>query len=83
MNDWMPTLAAAAGEPKLVEKMKEGYKANNKDWKVHLDGFNFMPYFQGKVEKGPRESYIYFGMDGTSGSKSRWQETRHINSFKR
>lgn len=28
MNDWMPTLAAAAGEPELVEKMKNGYTVN-------------------------------------------------------
>ena len=79
MNDWMPTLAAAAGEPKLVDKMKNGYKANDKDWKVHLDGYNFLPYFEGKVEKGPRESYIYFGMDGTLNAV-RWNDFKaHFN----
>jgi arylsulfatase len=65
MNDWMPTLAAAAGEPDLVAKMKAGYTANGKEWKVHLDGYNFLPYFKGEVDKGPRDSYLYFGMDGT------------------
>ena len=38
---------AAAGEPEIKEKLKEGYSANGpKDWKVHLDGYNFLPYFQ-------------------------------------
>lgn len=61
--DWMPTLAAAAGAPNLVEELKSGRSMNHKDWKVHLDGYNFMPYFKGQTSKGPRESYLYFGMD--------------------
>ena len=79
MNDWMPTLAAAAGESDLVEKMKDGYNANGKDWEVHLDGHNFLPYFRGEVEKGPRESYLYFGMDGTLNAV-RWNDFKaHFN----
>jgi arylsulfatase A-like enzyme len=79
MNDWLPTLAAAAGEPEIVQKMKEGYEANNKEFKVHLDGYNFLPYFKGEVEKGPRESYIYFGMDGTLNAV-RWNDFKaHFN----
>ena len=79
MNDWMPTLAAAAGESDLVEKMKNGYAANGKTWKVHLDGYNFLPYFSGKVDEGPRESYLYFGMDGTLNAV-RWKDFKaHFN----
>jgi arylsulfatase A-like enzyme len=64
-EDWMPTLMAAVGEPDIVKKlMKGGYKANGKEWRVHLDGYNFLPYFRGEVEKGPRESIIYFGQNG-------------------
>jgi arylsulfatase A-like enzyme len=44
----VPTYLAAAGVPDIVEKLKNGYKANGKEWKVHLDGYNFDPYFQGK-----------------------------------
>ena len=36
--DWMPTLLAAAGEPGVKEKLLEGYRAGDKDFKVHLDG---------------------------------------------
>src|SRR5262245_27634244 len=39
-NDWMPTLAAIAGEPQLVEKLKKGYTANGIAYKVHLDGYD-------------------------------------------
>ncbi|NMS37832.1 sulfatase-like hydrolase/transferase, partial [Vibrio parahaemolyticus] len=63
-QDWLPTLLAAAGVPDVKEKLAEGYKANGKEWRVHLDGYNFMPYFEGKEEKGPRESLLYFTSNG-------------------
>ena len=63
-EDWMPTLLAAAGEPDIVEKLKKGYEANGKTFKVHPDGYNFMPYFQGEVSEGPREEIFYFGQGG-------------------
>jgi len=43
---------------------KEGYKANGKNWRVHLDGYNFKPYFEGKAEKGPRREIYYFAASG-------------------
>ena len=65
-EDWMPTLLAAAGVPDVKEKLasKNGYKANGKDFRVHLDGYNFMPYFQGKEEQGPRHEIMYFAASG-------------------
>ena len=63
-EDWLPTLVAAAGEPNVVDKLKEGYKANGKTFKVHADGYNFVPYFKGEVKKGPREQILYFGAGG-------------------
>ena len=63
-EDWMPTLLAAAGEPNIVEKLKEGHKANGKTFKVHADGYNFMPYFKGDVKDSPREEILYFGQGG-------------------
>jgi arylsulfatase A-like enzyme len=63
-EDWMPTLLAAAGEPNIVAKLKEGYKANGKSFKVHADGYNFLPYFKGEEKKGPREEIFYFGQGG-------------------
>ena len=77
--DWMPTLAAAAGEPDLVAKMKKGYRAGKETWKVHLDGHNFVPYFKGEASAGPRENYLYWGMDGSLNAV-RWRDFKaHFN----
>jgi arylsulfatase len=62
--DWMPTLLAAAGEPNIKKKLLKGYQANGKQFKVHLDGYNFLPYLTGKEKKGPREEFFYFSDDG-------------------
>jgi arylsulfatase len=62
--DWFPTLCAAAGIPDIKEKMAKGFSASGKTFKVHLDGYNFLPYFQGKQKAGPRESIYYFDQSG-------------------
>ena len=49
-TDMLPTLAAAAGEPDIVEKLKKGYKSGNKTFKVHIDGYNLLPFLKGEVE---------------------------------
>jgi arylsulfatase len=64
LQDMIPTFAAAAGEPDLVEKVKKGYKIDGKTFKVHLDGYNFLPFLKGDAEKSPREGFIYWSDDG-------------------
>jgi arylsulfatase len=63
-EDWLPTFMAAAGEPDIIEKLKEGYTANGKEWRVHLDGYNFLPRFKGGEEKAPRDEILYFDPEG-------------------
>ncbi|PIB35704.1 arylsulfatase [Reichenbachiella sp. 5M10] len=63
-EDMMPTLVAAAGEPKIKEKLLKGYKANGKTFKSHLDGYNLMPFFEGKVAEAPRKEIFYFDAGG-------------------
>lgn len=63
-EDWMPTLLGAAGVPDIVGKLKKGHKANGKTWKVHLDGYDFGPYFRGESQKGPRDEIYYFAATG-------------------
>jgi arylsulfatase A-like enzyme len=63
-HDWLPTFLAMAGEPDIVNKCKDGHKAANKTFKVHIDGYNLLPYLIGKVNKGPRAGFIYFDDDG-------------------
>ncbi|MGE0266349.1 MAG: arylsulfatase [Candidatus Obscuribacterales bacterium] len=62
--DWMPTLVAAAGDPDVTDKLLKGYKVGDKTFKVHLDGYNCLPYLTGKAEKSPRENFFYFSDDG-------------------
>jgi arylsulfatase len=63
-TDVLPTLLAAAGEPDIVEKLKKGYKAGNKTFKVHIDGFNLMPFLKGDVKENPRKGFMYWSDDG-------------------
>ena len=64
LQDFIPTFAAANGEPDLVEKVKKGYEIGDKTFKVHLDGFNLMPFLSGKEDKSPRDGFIYWSDDG-------------------
>ncbi len=72
-EDWMPTLLAAAGVTDVVEKLKQGYKANGKTFKIHADGYNFLPYLMGEEKKGPREQILYFGQGGELNAV-RWKD---------
>jgi arylsulfatase len=63
--DWLPTFLAIAGEPDIKAKLKAGgVSAIDRTYKVHLDGYNFLPYLTGKDEKGPRKEIFYFSDDG-------------------
>ncbi|KPK42117.1 MAG: arylsulfatase [Phycisphaerae bacterium SG8_4] len=62
--DWLPTLLAAAGVPDVKERLMKGHRAGNMTYKVHLDGYNFLPFLTGRAKKGPREEFFYFSDDG-------------------
>ena len=63
-EDFLPTFAAAAGEPDIVAKCAKGYTAGNKTFKVHLDGNNLVPYFKGEEKESPRTNFLYWSDDG-------------------
>jgi arylsulfatase len=63
-TDMLPTLAAAAGDPNVVEKLKKGYKAGNKTFKVLIDGYNLLPFLKGEVKENPRKGFLYWSDDG-------------------
>lgn len=63
-QDMLPTLAAAAGEPDIVEKLKKGHKCGDKSFKVHIDGYNLLPFLKGEVQENPRKGFLYWGDDG-------------------
>ncbi|MEZ5553115.1 MAG: arylsulfatase [Pseudomonadales bacterium] len=58
--DWMPTIAAAAGDPDLKAKLRKGMRIGRKDARLHLDGYNFLPYLTGAEPNGPRREFHYF-----------------------
>ena len=65
-HDWLPTLLAAAGDPDVSEKLKKGIgrRRRRTEYKVHIDGFNLLPYLTGEVETSPRRGFFYFSDDG-------------------
>ncbi len=63
--DWLPTYLAAAGDADIKEKLKKGgVEAIGRTYKVHLDGYNMLPFLTGKEEKSPRKEIFYFSDDG-------------------
>jgi arylsulfatase len=60
-EDVLPTVLAAAGVPDIVAKCKAGYTAGEKTFKVHLDGFNQLPYLTGETKQSARNQFIYYG----------------------
>ncbi|MDW3139317.1 sulfatase-like hydrolase/transferase, partial [Vibrio sp. 1288] len=64
LEDFFPTLVAAAGDTKVKDELLKGKKVGKINYKVHLDGYNFLPYLTGKEEKAPREEIFYFSDDG-------------------
>jgi arylsulfatase len=63
-EDWMPTLLAVAGVADIKEKLKTGFPAGKRTFKVHLDGYNMLPYFQGQSSESPRREFFYTNDDG-------------------
>jgi arylsulfatase len=63
-QEWLPTLLPAAGEPDISEKLLSGHKIGDKTYKVHIDGYNLLPYLTGKVKEGPRKFFFYVSDDG-------------------
>lgn len=75
--DWAPTILAAAGVPDIKEKLKNGHTAGDKKFKVHLDGYNFVPNLTGQEAKGPRDEVFYFTDDGDL-SAMRYQDWKVV-----
>jgi len=63
-QDWFPTLLAAAGNPNITEQLLKGTGPGGMTHKVHLDGYNLLPYLEGKEPHSPRHDFYYFDDDG-------------------
>src|SRR6476469_3243259 len=62
-EDWVQTLVAAAGDPDIKSKLLQGYEANGKAFKVHLDGYDQHDLLSAQ---GPdkRREFFYWTDDG-------------------
>lgn len=64
-EDMLPTLMAAVGEPDIKEKLLAGnVEAIGRTYKVHLDGYNLLPFLKGEEESSPRSEFVYWTDDG-------------------
>jgi arylsulfatase len=63
-EDMLPTLVAAAGNPEAKEQLLKGAKIGDRNYKVHLDGYNLLPAFKDGAA-WPRREFIYWTDDGS------------------
>jgi arylsulfatase len=63
-HDWLPTFLSMAGEPDIIRKLQQGHGVGGKKFKVHIDGYNLLPFLTEKGTRSPRKGFIYFSDDG-------------------
>ncbi len=63
-NDWFITLLAAAGAADIADRLRAGTELNGVSYRVHLDGFDQLPYLTGEVDSSPRDYFFYVSDDG-------------------
>ena len=63
-EDWLPTLAAAAGDANISDKLKAGVELNGRKYRNYLDGHNQLAYLRGETKESPRTEFIYVNDDG-------------------
>jgi arylsulfatase A-like enzyme len=64
-EDMMPTLLAAAGDTTVKEDLLKGRNIGDMTYKVHLDGYNLLPFLKGDVKEWPRHEFIYWTDSGS------------------
>jgi arylsulfatase len=63
LQDWLPTLLSAAGQPDIKEQLLDGYTIGDTTYNVHIDGFDQLPMLTEGVQT-LRDEYYYFGDTG-------------------
>lgn len=62
--DWFPTFMSALGDTDMKDRMLTEAPFGNANEPVHLDGYDFMPFFRGETKEGPRREFFYFSDGG-------------------
>jgi arylsulfatase len=63
-HDWFPTLLAAAGDTDVTNRLLQGWKIGDRTYRVHIDGYNQLPYLTGQEDHSARRGFVYFDDDG-------------------
>jgi len=63
-EDWLPTFAAAAGNPNIKDELRKGVSLNGQSYKNYIDGYDMNDYLSGKVKDSPRHEFMYVNDDG-------------------
>src|SRR5690606_25756391 len=63
-EDMLTTLVAAAGDSEVKSKLLKGEKIGDREYKVHLDGYDLAPALKGEAA-WPRKEFIYWTDDGS------------------
>ena len=59
-----PNLPRGGRRPGRRREAEHGHEAAGKTFKVHIDGYNLLPYLTGEESESPRKGFIYFSDDG-------------------
>jgi len=62
-HDWFPTLLAAAGDTGVKDRLLQGWKLEDRTYRVHLDGYNQLAFLTGQQDHSERKGFIYFDDD--------------------
>ncbi len=65
LEDMLPTIMGIMGETEIKEQLKEGLEVGDMTYKVHLDGYNFVPFLKDDDQPWPRREFFYFTDDGS------------------
>ena len=76
-QDWLPTLAAAAGAPDIKEELLKGVELNGRTYKNYIDGYNLLDYLEGKTKASPRKGFLYVNDDGDIVA-ARWEDWKVV-----
>ena len=64
-HDWLPTFARRRGRARhRREAQGRATRSADRTYKVHIDGYNLLPYLTGEEDESPRKGLIYFSDDG-------------------
>ena len=63
-EDWLPTFAAAGGDPGIKDKLLKGVELNGRTYRNYIDGYNQIDYLSGTAKESPRKEFMYVNDDG-------------------